>query len=276
DRRRTRGGLEAATRITSGDVSYQIGQEIGRGGFGVVFQALNTATGDFVAVKRMEMDSVKLDAGASIKGEIDLLKKLNHPNIVQYIDTIQTTEHLHIVLEIMESSLSAMCKKFGNFSESLTAIYMTQVLEGLKYLHDQGVLHRDIKGANILTTKRGLVKLADFGVAMKLSDKQAFDVDVVGTPYWMAPEIIEMTGTTTACDVWSVGCTIIELLEGKPPYFDLPQMTALYKIVQDDHPPLPDGTSQALRDFLLQCFKKQAQMRKSSVELLRHPWLKNP
>lgn len=80
----------------------------------------------------------------------------------------------------MESSLSAMCKKFGNFSESLTAIYMTQVLEGLKYLHDQGVLHRDIKGANILTTKRGLVKLADFGVAMKLSDKQAFDVDVVG------------------------------------------------------------------------------------------------
>ncbi|CAN0572764.1 unnamed protein product [Ectocarpus sp. 12 AP-2014] len=87
-----------------------------------------------------------------------------------------------------------------------------------------------------------------------------FNQKKVGTPYWMAPEIIEMTGTTTACDVWSVGCTIIELLEGKPPYFDLPQMTALYKIVQDDHPPLPDGTSQALRDFLLQCFKKQAQV----------------
>ncbi|CAN0127180.1 unnamed protein product, partial [Hapterophycus canaliculatus] len=89
----------------------------------------------------------------------------------------------------MESSLSAMCKKFGNFSESLTAIYMTQVLEGLKYLHDQGVLHRDIKGANILTTKRGLVKLADFGVAMKLSDKQAFDVDVVsiGGGRWRLP-----------------------------------------------------------------------------------------
>ncbi|CAN0292189.1 unnamed protein product, partial [Laminaria digitata] len=159
-----------------------------------------------------------------MQGEIDLLKKLNHPNIVKYIDTIQTAGHLHIVLEIMESSLSAMCKKFGNFSESLTAIYMTQVLEGLKYLHDQGVLHRDIKGANILTTKHGLVKLADFGVAMKLSDKQISDMDVVGTPYWMAPEIIEMTGTTTACDVWSVGCTIIELLEGKPPYFDLPQV----------------------------------------------------
>ncbi|CAM9364055.1 unnamed protein product [Discosporangium mesarthrocarpum] len=177
----------------------------------------------------------------------------------------------------MESSLAAMCKKFGHFSQSLTAIYMTQVLEGLKYLHVQGVLHRDIKGANILTTKNGLVKLADFGVAMKLSDKMDEDIeDVVGTPYWMAPEIIEMTGTTTACDLWSVGCTIIELLTGKPPYFDLPQMTALYKIVQDDHPPLPDGVSQALKDFLLQCFKKEPQMRKSAVELMNHAWLKNP
>jgi serine/threonine protein kinase len=179
----------------------------------------------------------------------------------------------------MESSLAAMCKKFGNFSESLTAIYMTQVLEGLRYLHEQGVLHRDIKGANILTTKNGLLKLADFGVALKLSDAAGGagdDMDVVGTPYWMAPEIIEMTGTTAACDVWSVGCTIIELITGKPPYFDLPQISALYKIVQDDHPPLPDGVSSTLLDFLLQCFKKEPAMRKSASELLAHAWLKNP
>ncbi|CAM9754911.1 unnamed protein product, partial [Phaeothamnion confervicola] len=163
----------------------------------------------------------------------------------------------------------------------LTQFNPIQVLEGLKYLHEQGVLHRDIKGANILTTKNGLVKLADFGVAMKLSDRggssAADDADVVGTPYWMAPEIIEMTGITTACDVWSVGCTIIELLSGgKPPYYDLPQMTALYKIVQDDHPPLPDGLTVALRDFLLQCFQKEPQMRNSAAQLLSHPWLKNP
>ncbi|KAG5176589.1 kinase-like domain-containing protein, partial [Tribonema minus] len=172
-------------------------------------------SGELVAVKRVALHDINGDSLASIKMEIDLLKKLNHANIVQYIDTIQTDTHLHIILEIMESSLSAMCKKFGNFSESLTAIYMTQVLEGLKYLHDQGVLHRDVKGANILTTKNGVLKLADFGVAIKLSDNlEGEDMDVVGTPYWMAPEIIEMKGTTSACDIWSVGCTIIELLTG--------------------------------------------------------------
>ena len=102
-------------------------------------------------------------------------------------------------------SLQHVIKKFGSFSESLTAIYITQVLRGLKYLHEQGVLHRDIKGANILTTKDGQVKLADFGVAMKLSDIQGTDgLDVVGTPYWMAPEIIEMSTPTAACDVWFV------------------------------------------------------------------------
>lgn len=99
-------------------------------------------------------------------------------------------------------SLQHVIKKFGAFTESLTAIYITQVLRGLKYLHEQGVLHRDIKGANILTTKDGQVKLADFGVAMKLTEAHVDEHDVVGTPYWMAPEIIEMSAPTTACDIW--------------------------------------------------------------------------
>jgi serine/threonine protein kinase len=102
-------------------------------------------------------------------------------------------------------SLQNVIKKFGSLPEPLTAIYITQVLRGLKYLHEQGVLHRDIKGANILTAKDGQVKLADFGVAMKLSDAPGSDDrDVVGTPYWMAPEIIEMSTPTAACDIWCV------------------------------------------------------------------------
>ncbi|CAM9545053.1 unnamed protein product, partial [Phaeothamnion confervicola] len=118
---------EAAARISNGHSTYQIGHEIGRGGFGTVFQALNTDTGDFVAVKRVALHNIDSDSLAAIRLEIDLLKKLNHVHIVQYIDTIQTDSFLHIVLEVMESSLAAMCKKFGSFSESLTAIYMTQV-----------------------------------------------------------------------------------------------------------------------------------------------------
>ena len=122
-------------------------------------------------------------------------------------------------------------------------VYMAQILQGLQYLHDQGVIHRDIKGANILTTKDGKVKLADFGVSTSTiagADKEA---QVVGTPYWMAPEIIQLSGATPASDIWSLGCTVIELLEGKPPYYKLAPMPALFAIVNDDHPPLPEGVS---------------------------------
>jgi serine/threonine protein kinase len=140
-------------------------------------------------------------------------------------------------------SLHSICKSYGKFPENLVGVYMTQILQGLQYLHDQGVIHRDIKGANILTTKDGKVKLADFGVSTSTlagADKEA---QVVGTPYWMAPEIIQLSGATPASDIWSLGCTVIELLEGKPPYHKLAPMPALFAIVNDDHPPLPEGVS---------------------------------
>ena len=194
---------------------------------------------------------------------------------MKYIDTIKSKNHLYIVLEFIESgSLATLVKDHGTFPEFLVAKYIKQVLHGLQYLHEQGVLHRDIKGANILVTKGGDVKLADFGVAVKVAD--AHVDEVVGTPYWIAPEIIEMSSTpTTACDIWSVGCTVIELLTGNPPYFDLAPMTALFRIVQDDYPPLPHGISPALRDFLLLCFQKEPVLRCSASTLLAHVWIKN-
>lgn len=120
---------------------------------------------------------------------------------------------------------------------------MAQVLQGLLYLHEQGVIHRDIKGANILTTKEGTVKLADFGVATR-NGPELMSSSVVGTPYWMAPEVITLSGATTASDIWSLGCTVIELLEGRPPYHKLNSVAALYRIVNDDHPELPESISQ--------------------------------
>eukprot|EP00639_Heterosigma_akashiwo_P023535 CAMPEP_0206412720 /NCGR_PEP_ID=MMETSP0294-20121207/34200_1 /ASSEMBLY_ACC=CAM_ASM_000327 /TAXON_ID=39354 /ORGANISM="Heterosigma akashiwo, Strain CCMP2393" /LENGTH=134 /DNA_ID=CAMNT_0053873999 /DNA_START=31 /DNA_END=431 /DNA_ORIENTATION=+ len=118
-------------RITSSNTkcTYQMGSEIGRGGFGVVFNALNLETGDFVAVKRVSLENIDQESMGQLQVEIELLKKLNHQNIVKYIDTIKTKDHLHIVLEYMENgSLSSVVRKFGHFSESLTAIYMSQVL----------------------------------------------------------------------------------------------------------------------------------------------------
>lgn len=166
--------------------------------------------------------------------------------------------------------MTAICKKFGKFPESLCQIYICQVLEGLLYLHDQGVIHRDIKGSNILATKEGSVKLADFGVATRVG---GIDRSVVGSPYWMAPEVVEQSGATTASDIWSVGCVVIELLEGQPPYHGLEPMPALFRIVNDDCPPLPDSASPVVRDFLLQCFQKDSNLRISARKLLRHPWM---
>lgn len=146
-------------------------------------------------------------------------------------------------------SLHSICKNFGKFPENLVALYMSQVLHGLLYLHEQGVIHRDIKGANILTTKEGLVKLADFGVATKQSGLD--QSSVVGTPYWMAPEVIELSGATTSSDIWSVGCTVIELIEGKPPFHKLQPMQALFRIVNDEHPPIPGSASPVSTPYII-------------------------
>jgi serine/threonine protein kinase len=152
----------------------------------------------------------------------------------------------------------------------------------LDYLHEQGVLHRDIKGANILTTKDGQVKLADFGVAVKMTEKvlsgklmddDGMELEAAGTPFWMAPEVIERATPTSACDIWSVGCTVVELLMGKPPYFDLKAIQAMYRIVTDDSPPIPDIISDSLRDFLGLCFEKDPSIRSPAAVLLQHPWL---
>eukprot|EP00127_Corallochytrium_limacisporum_P002385 Clim_evm26s119 gene=Clim_evmTU26s119 len=251
---------------------YILGDCIGKGGFGAVYKAINLQDGTVVAVKKIHTENIPKSKQAGIMMEIDLLKKLSHPCIVKYLGFVDTERDLNIILEYVENgSLSSICHKFGQFPESLTSVYMYQTLDGLVYLHEQGVIHRDIKGANILTTKEGIVKLADFGVATKLADIE--QDAVVGTPYWMAPEIIILTGATTASDIWSLGCTIIELLEGKPPYFEFPPMPALFHIVQDDHPPLPEGISPALRDFLTQCFQKEPSLRVTAKKLMRHAWL---
>ncbi|KAI5117925.1 hypothetical protein M0805_002004 [Coniferiporia weirii] len=253
---------------------YQLGDSLGKGAFGQVYRALNWATGETVAVKEIELANIPKSELGEIMSEIDLLKNLNHANIVKYKGFVKTREFLYIILEFCENgSLHNICKKFGKFPENLVAVYISQVLEGLVYLHDQGVIHRDIKGANILTNKDGCVKLADFGVASKATTGSAKDDAVVGSPYWMAPEVIEQSGATTASDIWSVGCVVIELLEGKPPYHFLDPMPALFRIVQDDCPPIPEGASPIVKDFLYHCFQKDVNLRISAKKLLRHPWM---
>ncbi|WWD04732.1 hypothetical protein V865_002803 [Kwoniella europaea PYCC6329] len=272
--------------------NYQLGDILGRGASGSVYRALNFLTGETVAIKSISLLSLPPSSLPDIMSEIDLLKNLNHPNIVKYKGFARDKENLFIVLEYCENgSLQSILKKFGKFPESLIAVYISQVLEGLIYLHEQGVIHRDIKGANILTNKDGSVKLADFGVSSKnqpkpsaasspsssssqeYNKKEDNDNEVVGSPYWMAPEVIEQNGSSTASDIWSVGCVIVELLEGKPPYGDLAPMQALWRIVQDESMRIPDGASAIVKDFLYHCFQKDPNLRVSAKKLLRHPWM---
>ncbi|KAG4417729.1 hypothetical protein IFR04_009168 [Cadophora malorum] len=253
---------------------YRLGECLGKGAFGSVYKAFNWGTGEAVAVKQIKLGDLPKSELRMIEAEIDLLKNLHHDNIVKYLGFVKSSDCLNIILEYCENgSLHSICKSYGKFPENLVGVYMGQILLGLLYLHDQGVIHRDIKGANILTTKDGKVKLADFGVSTSTlagADKEA---QVVGTPYWMAPEIIQLSGATPASDIWSLGCTVIELLEGKPPYHKLAPMPALFAIVNDDHPPLPEGVSPAARDFLMQCFQKDPNLRVSARKLLKHAWI---
>ncbi|OAX80201.1 STE/STE11/CDC15 protein kinase, partial [Emergomyces africanus] len=267
-----------SSKSTAKDVAeltdFQLGDCLGKGAFGSVYRALNWGTGETVAVKQIKLTDLPKSELRVIMQEIDLLKNLDHPNIVKYHGFVKSIETLNIILEYCENgSLHSISKNFGRFPENLVGLYMSQVLHGLLYLHEQGVIHRDIKGANILTTKQGLVKLADFGVASRTTGLH--ESSVVGTPYWMAPEVIELSGATTASDIWSLGCTVIELLEGKPPYYKFQPMQALFRIVNDDHPPLPQGASPAVRDFLMQCFQKDPNLRVTARKLLKHPWIVN-
>eukprot|EP00771_Trimastix_marina_P002149 gnl/Trimastix_PCT/3263.p1 GENE.gnl/Trimastix_PCT/3263~~gnl/Trimastix_PCT/3263.p1 ORF type:complete len:1015 (-),score=367.46 gnl/Trimastix_PCT/3263:98-3142(-) len=251
-------------------------ETVGKGAFAVVVKALDTATSEVVAIKQISLRRMRKD-NESIDGimmEINLLRDLSHPNIVHYIDSIRTKDHLNIVLEyVPNGSLQSLVKKFGCLPESVVAMYTLQVLNGLAYLHDQGVIHRDIKGANILLAgTQGQIKLTDFGVSAKIGDGGAED-EVAGTPYWMAPEVIAMAGRTTASDIWSVGCTVIELLTGSPPYFEMDHMPALFRIVQDDHPPIPPGLSSNLNNFLMKCFQKEPDLRATAKQLIAHPWI---
>eukprot|EP00281_Chroomonas_sp_CCMP1168_P029703 CAMPEP_0206251608 /NCGR_PEP_ID=MMETSP0047_2-20121206/22121_1 /ASSEMBLY_ACC=CAM_ASM_000192 /TAXON_ID=195065 /ORGANISM="Chroomonas mesostigmatica_cf, Strain CCMP1168" /LENGTH=327 /DNA_ID=CAMNT_0053677585 /DNA_START=33 /DNA_END=1013 /DNA_ORIENTATION=+ len=259
--------------------NFKLGEVLGKGSAGTVYKSLNMDSGDVVAIKQVPLRNIPRGDLDKIMHEINLLNHLDHSNIVKYVDNIKTKDHLNIVLEFVENgSLANTVKKFGSLPESLIAVYIEQVLQGLSFLHEQGVIHRDIKGANILTTKEGHVKLADFGVALRLGDHvegRGGADDVAGTPYWMAPEVIEMSPASTASDIWGVGATIIELLTGAPPYFELSALPALFRIVQDPHPPIPEAISPALRDFLLQCFRKDPATRLTARKLQEHQWIRH-
>jgi serine/threonine protein kinase len=179
-----------------------------------------------VAIKRIQLKGFKEDEVKQLMSEIDLVKSLSHPSIVKYEGMSRDYTTLSIMLEFAENgSLGQTLKAFGQLNERLVASYVVKILDGLLYLHKNHVVHSDLKAANILTTKTGNVKLSDFGVSLNLRNLCHIEKerqDVAGTLNWMAPEVIELKGASYASDIWSLACTVIELLTGRPPYSDVP------------------------------------------------------
>ncbi|GAA5955346.1 hypothetical protein JCM3765_003288 [Sporobolomyces pararoseus] len=284
--RRTSGQQAARTKLVLREkgkptLTYQLGECIGKGQFGTVYRALNLNTGQVVAVKRIQLEGKTEAEIEQLSNEVSLLQRLNHPAIVRYQGLLRSENYLNIILEYAESgSLQTTLRQFGQLPEGLVASYVVKILEGLAYLHEQGVVHCDLKAANILSTKTGNTKLSDFGVSLNLhaiKNTQGFGggaKDVQGTPNWMAPEVIEMRGALPASDIWSLGCTVVELIDGRPPYSDLVAMSAMFRIVEDENgPPVPDSSSPELKAFLARCFKKDPRERPSATELFEDPWL---
>ena len=257
------------------------GELIGEGAFGRVYQYYNKDNGNIYAVKELNLeilDKKMNNINKVIKTEIDLLSKMNHMNIVKYYGSFSKGKNLNIVLEYCRGgSLLALLKIFTCFDENIIRKYITQILDGLEYLHCHNIIHRDIKCANILIDKNGICKLTDFGGAKIIKEEMNVISSMQGTPNWMAPEIIMSLGATRYSDIWSIGCTIIEMFSGQPPYSDKKNaMSVLNCICKNNEPPkIPEGMSELLRDFVEKCLVFEPAKRFNVYELKRHPFLKD-
>ncbi|KAK6465090.1 hypothetical protein DFJ63DRAFT_283445 [Scheffersomyces coipomensis] len=262
------------TRSNNALDNFEFSNLLGRGGCASVYKAKNLKTGQIIAIKQVFLE--KDQDVAVLMREIDLLKILKHSNIVKYHGFVKTASSLNILLEYCSGgSLRQLYKKKNaGLPEKQIIKYVKQIIDGLIYLHDQGVVHRDVKAANVLLTDSGDIKLADFGIAANVNSRHD---TIVGTPNWMAPEtVLGGDGICTASDIWSLGATIIELFTTNPPYHDLNPMAVLHAIGTDEHPPLSKSISLLAKDFLLECFQKQPSLRTSAKLLSKHKWLTQP
>jgi len=255
---------------------YRDAKKVGEGAAGEVFLATNSRTKQRVAIKKMAMndESMKL-----LVTEISIMKSSHHPNIVDYIDSHMIQDQLWVIMEFMGGGcLTEVLEQFEyiQMSEGQIALVCQECLKALVYIHNLHRIHRDIKSDNILLSDDGSVKIADFGYAAQLTTKQQKRNTVVGTPYWMAPELIRGYDYGTKVDIWSTGIMVMEMAEGEPAYMDFPPLRALFLITTKGIPDLkqPQKWSKDMRDFLAKCLFKEVEQRPEAAALLSHPFLK--
>eukprot|EP01012_Entosiphon_sulcatum_P012020 TRINITY_DN17482_c0_g1_i1.p1 TRINITY_DN17482_c0_g1~~TRINITY_DN17482_c0_g1_i1.p1 ORF type:complete len:751 (-),score=93.26 TRINITY_DN17482_c0_g1_i1:59-2284(-) len=255
------------------------GKFLGSGANSKVYIGMNQHTAELFAAKQIVAMDRNTTSYKDLEREINVMKSLKHPNIVRYLGAEKRGKYFNIFMECVSGgSIQSLLQVFGTFHEKVIRLYTKQILQGLAYLHANGVIHRDIKGGNILVDNQGVAKLADFGCSKRWAEDSADDRNVLkGTTLWMAPEVVRGNAYSMGSDLWSVACTIIEMATGKPPWTEMGfhnELQALYHIGRSNmHPRIPPHLSIGAADFLSLCFAPSAPERPSCVELLAHMWL---
>ncbi|NXE62202.1 M3K19 kinase, partial [Calcarius ornatus] len=278
--------LPRSSLATKDPITWTRGEVLGKGAYGTVYCGL-TSQGQLIAVKQVVLDtSDQLTTEKEYQKfheEVDLLKTLKHVNIVTYLGTCLEDNILSIFMEFVPGgSISSILNRFGPLPEVVLCKYTRQILQGVAYLHDNCVVHRDIKGNNVMLMPTGVIKLIDFGCARRLAwaslggTRGELLRSVHGTPYWMAPEVISDSGYGRKSDIWSVGCTVFEMATGKPPLASMDRVAAMFYIGAHRGlmPALPDRFSSAAVEFVHACLTRDQHERPSALQLLDHPFVK--
>ena len=263
-------------------VRWKAGETLGQGTLGQVIRAFNVATGEIFAVKRLLYNPDNTSQAEFVKQlevEVRILSRLSHPNIVQYRGSELLGESHCTYLEYVSGgSIAHLLSRLGPLPETVVKQYLTQVVQGLNYLHQQGVVHRDLKCGNLLVDNEGEIKLADFGCAVKYdgsAQQSNLLTSLKGSILWMAPEVLRQSGYGRKADIWSLGCCGAEMLTGRPPWpsFDDALQAIMHIGLSTASPSLPQNVSSAASDFLSACLQRDPKARPSAAELLVHPFL---